>query len=867
MGSTRLRRWLPVPCAVIALATVAHAQSSGNRLLGIDVSAWQGSIAQSTWTSIRTVENRQFAFVRASRGGTTGVDKRNGGYPTNDDTAFTLSQRYDDPYFVQNVNRATAAGMFVGSYHFARPDIITTTSNSGGIANSASDEADHFMQAAGSFMRPGYLPPTFDLEAGDGIRTDDALAQYAIDFSNRIYDTLRIRPMIYINGNYAQNVLAGATAARRDQLAKPASSPPSLAGPAYPQLWTARYPNQTNPDAINVQTGNPSDGLSTVYGPWDDYGNALPWTFWQYASTGRLASFNSGNSNLDFNVVNGGLEFLKDQLIPAVWWSDTGGDWGTLTNWNSGQPAPLPVSGTGQLTPIGTQTMPTPRLPGTSGTAPTSGPNDTVILDRPGADVTITLSTGTYAIRKLYARETFAMTGGSLTVNYVPAAESTPLSMQVSSSVSLSGGASLSAHTIQVDASRRLTAGNAGLTFDTLALARGASPATLLLNGDVTITATAGRTAAIGTTSGTLATGVVDLAGGTRTITVTDGTAAIDLQVSVPLVNGGLVKAGPGTMLLAAASTYSGSTTVRAGTLALGPGGSIAGSTVVRIDAGATLDVSQKAGGYAVPPGQTISGSGSLVGAVTLAGGVLGMSSLTIGPGSALTRLTMTGGTVAGAPAVTITGSGALILPAAAPAGIDVRSLQVNTASGGGRLDVGSGRVNVAAGGITTADVLSALIAGRSGGTWAGTAGIASSSVAADIARGLPRAVGWLATPSGSVTLGYAAPGDVNLDGAIDIIDVAAFVSAGKSESGLSATWAEGDFNYDGFVDLLDVADFVSTGLFDAGSYVGSAGSIAAVPEPVAIGGWAPRLAALGLVLAGIRRTNRRMPTSRGGAR
>ena len=256
-------------------------------MLGIDVSAWQGSISQTTWNNIRAVENRQFAFIRATRGGTTGVDKRNGGYPTNDDTAFSLSQRYDDPYFVQNVNRATAAGMFVGSYHFARPDIITTTTSSGGIANTASDEADHFIQMAGAFMRPGYLPPTFDLEAGDGIRTDNDLAQYSIDFSNRIYDVTKIRPMIYINGNYAQNVLAGATLARRDQLAKPATTPPSLVSPAFAKLWIARYPNQASPNSINVQTGSPSDGLSTVYGPWDDYGDSQPWVR-QHRSTDEL---------------------------------------------------------------------------------------------------------------------------------------------------------------------------------------------------------------------------------------------------------------------------------------------------------------------------------------------------------------------------------------------------------------------------------------------------------------------------------------------------------------------------------------------------------------------------------------------------
>ena len=850
MRPTSCHRWFLVPCALAVMTTAAPAQT---RLLGIDVSAWQGNISQTTWNNIRSVENRQFVFVRSSRGGTTGVDKRNGGYPANDDTQFTLSQRYDDPYFVQNVNRATAAGMFVGSYHFSRPEIITTTSNSGGIANSAVDEADHYIQMAGAFMRPGYLPPTFDLETGDGIRTDNELAQYSIDFSNRIHEVMRIRPMIYINGNYAHNVLAGATVARRDQLAKPAAVAPSLAGPAYAQLWTARYPNQANPDAINVQTGNPNDGLATVYGPWDDYGDTQPWTFWQYASTGRLTSFNSGGSNLDFNVANGGVEFLKDQLVPAVWWTDASGDWGTLANWNSGQAALVPVRATGQLAPIGTQTLPTPRLPGVSGTAPTSGINDTVILDRPAADVTVTLSSGTYAIRKLFLREAFAMTGGSLTVNYVPVAESTPTSIQVSSSASISGGASLAAHTIHVDASRRLTAGTAGLTFDTLTLARGTTPATLALTGDVTITGTAGRTATIGTNSGTAASGLIDLAGGTRTITVTNGTAAIDLQVSVPIVNGGLVKAGAGTMLLG--GVFSGSTTIRAGTLILGTNATLAPSSAVRIDAGATLDVTQKPGGHAIAAGETVSGSGSLRGAVTLSGGMLGLSSLAINPASGLNRLTMTSGVITGAPAVSVTGGGAWILPADAPASVDIRSLQVNSAAGGGTIDVGTSLVNVAAGGVASADLVAALTAGLSGGTWTGSAGIVSSRVATDVSLGLSRAVGWFDAGDGSMTFGYAAPGDTNLDWSIDIMDIAAFLSGGKYESGLPGIWAEGDFNYDGFVDVLDATDFMSTGLFDAGGYNAPARTIAAVPEPAGVA--AAGLAAAALGLARLRRVRR----------
>jgi autotransporter-associated beta strand protein len=160
------------------------------------------------------------------------------------------------------------------------------------------------------------------------------------------------------------------------------------------------------------------------------------------------------------------------------------------------------------------------------------------------------------------------------------------MSMQVSSSVALSGGARLSAHTILVDATQTLTAGSASLTFDTLTLSRGTTPATLALNGDVTIAGTSGTTASIVTNSGTAATGRLDLGGSNRTITVANGAAAVDLLIAVPILNGSLRKAGPGTMRLTAASTFSGSTTIQQGTLQLAHPSALAASKLTPLVGG-----------------------------------------------------------------------------------------------------------------------------------------------------------------------------------------------------------------------------------------------------------------------------------------
>src|SRR5205085_2204038 len=132
-----------------------------------------------------------------------------------------------------------------------------------------------------------------------------------------------------------------------------------------------------------------------------------------------------------------------------------------------------------QAPPYATGPIPTERLPGAAGTGPDSGQYDTVILERPNANITVTLSTGSYNIRKLYMRETMNIVGGSLTVNYNPAyradTSSTVLhagliSAQFSGPVTLSNRASFTVHTLQVDTNRVFTLAGGTLTFNTINL-------------------------------------------------------------------------------------------------------------------------------------------------------------------------------------------------------------------------------------------------------------------------------------------------------------------------------------------------------------------------------------------------------------
>jgi hypothetical protein len=116
--------------------------------------------------------------------------------------------------------------------------------------------------------------------------------------------------------------------------------------------------------------------------------------------------------------------------------------------------------------------------------------------------------------------------------------------------------------------------------------------------------------------------------------------------------------------------------------------------------------------------------------------------------------------------------------------------------------------------------------------------------------------------------------GDANLDGLIDVLDVASILGAGRYNSGLLAGWTQGDFNEDRLVDVLDMADFLSAGMFNQGDYRSRFGGqaqsldwaeggvatlgltpVAAVPEPML---QLTGIAAVGALLMAVRRSRRR---------
>ena len=505
--------------------------------------------------------------------------------------------------------------------------------------------------------------------------------------------------------------------------------------------------------------------------------------------------------------------------LSSMWTPSTGGSWTTGTNWSAGVPnssASVATIGSALATPA------------------------TITLDAP-----ITLNILSYAATGTIA----AGSGGSLAFG------GTSPTVMVSNSLTIT--APLSGGFLKDGTGTLfLTASNA--SPGTIAVAGGvldvtttsfARPGRIYSVADGAMLALSGTSSVFFGTTGTTTLagdGVVRVSAGT-TLTSPNTTGQGDLVVQLgPAatleVNGVLgagFTAGRGTidwtnnradLALGPAARFNAQTTPRVLVDSLLGSGSITktstGSTVLTI--GVAGGSGTFAGLIANPLGtislvKTGTGTQVLAGATTFSGSTsVAQGVLQIGHADAL---------------------GASMVSVAAGATLSVGPQVQATVPGfanGGLVDVGLGKLTVASG-QTASHLVNQIMSGIVSG---GTTGITSSHAAATDSA---FTVGWIDNGDGSMTFGYAASGDTNLDWSIDILDVANVISSGKVDSGLPASWADGDFNYDGLADILDIADFMSSGLFNDGAYNAPSPSIAAVPEPapsammlagLACGGW-----------------------------
>jgi autotransporter-associated beta strand protein len=563
-------------CPAVAISLVAPA-AYGQRVFGLDTSsAANTDVTQTQWNNAFnngdgvSISSFKFAIVRSSRGG-------------------TVDQAVDDTIFYNNMLRGTNAGLLMGSYHYARPDAM---------AHTAADDAQHYLNRAGMYMKPGYLLPVFDLVAGNTSYTTQGLTDWALQFCNTILAAKGITPIVYVNSSYANDEV-------NSQLAWFDSNTPKTSPRTY--QWLARPSNYSD-----LISGNPAPALPTYpdpYGVWDPNFTTRsgspdpvvkPWVFWQNGST-HLDPNNPTTSTrflIDYDAVNGNMEFLKDFLVPALWTNPGSGDWSTQGNWNSDNPTYNGTAASG----------PAPRLPNAL---------DWVKFQNAGGG-TITLSSGARSVRKFYTQQPFNMTGGSLTVGYVPGSGGKwDLPSEFAAAVTLASPAAYSAHTTQVDGGGGVFNINGGtVTFSAINLASHSSnPGKIVMGGDATFTVYGGAGTAVIQSTGALAqAGFVDLGSANRTLTINNGSAAVDVMITAGIIGtGGLTKAGPGTLQLTGANSYTGATTVNAGTLtatgASALGASTGALTVANPNTGAGTNVVLNLSATATTTKGSLSGS------------------------------------------------------------------------------------------------------------------------------------------------------------------------------------------------------------------------------------------------------------------
>ena len=126
---------------------------------------------------------------------------------------------------------------------------------------------------------------------------------------------------------------------------------------------------------------------------------------------------------------------------------------------------------------------------------------------------------------------------------------------------------------------------------------------------------------------------------------LTNGSASFNVSgVALSLSNniisgpGGLIKQGPGTLVLRGINSYSGDTTIAAGTLALAGAGEISNCEIISVDALGTLDVTGRTDGtLTLAGGQTLTGDGSVTGALLVGAGAI------ISPGSSIGAFAVSG--------------------------------------------------------------------------------------------------------------------------------------------------------------------------------------------------------------------------------
>jgi GH25 family lysozyme M1 (1,4-beta-N-acetylmuramidase) len=236
-----------------ATGLFSPAPAPADWLEGVDVSKWQGSIDYSAVQG----SGRSFVIAKATEG-----------------------YGYLDPRWGANRAGALAAGLRLGGYHFARPDLNPTT-------DGARNEADWFVDQLG--LADGMLVPALDLEVHGSLGVT-ALTDWVKAWLQEVYDRTGVRAMIYTSPSFWRTYLKDTR---------------WFADNGYPVLWVAHWTTKSSPSVPASNWGGRS------------------WTFWQYTSDGSVPGI-GGRVDLDryngtdLTKVTVGADFGLDLAGPST---------------------------------------------------------------------------------------------------------------------------------------------------------------------------------------------------------------------------------------------------------------------------------------------------------------------------------------------------------------------------------------------------------------------------------------------------------------------------------------------------------------------------------------------------------------------
>ncbi len=614
----------------LALALLGGTETANaQRPIGVDVSSYQGS--SINWTSVKG-DGVAFAWAKATEG-----------VSINDST------------FSGNISRGKTAGVYMGAYHFAHPNL-----------NTPAAEANHFWAVAGAtILADGKtLMPMLDMEVFSGVVGASSYTQWA--------------------NNWCADIVAKAAAA--GVKVKPAIYVSACNACYFTTSISQWYSDIADYNGGNIYTGTPWTTCTSC----EVWGSGV-WHFWQVSST---ASISGISGNVDLDGYNGTLAGLQSTMLATaansaiyywdpqatsganpytgnmsgIWenskWSTSSAGQASPTTWVDGKAACFGVH-TGTNTPAYTVTMNADHV--------VAGFFNGALVPN-ACDVTITGSGVITLASGAQGFDAHNASDGSLAfirINNEIAGDGQAVpedngQIFFNGTNSYSGGTQLgyfgNAFTGLLNINNDLSLGTGDIVssngYGCAIVVQGSLP--INITNSFTAAAASNSVNFVANPAGLTFSGPWELQGWMR---VGAGGAAANLvTISGPISGAGayLSKFNPGTLALSGINTYSGHTAIAGGPLVINGAGNLGnGSYAGRITNGSTFV-------YASTASQTlsgiISGAGSIIqsnagvlkltgvntysGGTTVAGGAVLAINADSGLGASAGSLTLNGGTL-----------------------------------------------------------------------------------------------------------------------------------------------------------------------------------------------------------------------------